>query len=451
MTLIEQMITNAHTAQQLWERADQERVDAAVRAMAKAVFDNAAPLARIAVDETRMGVYEDKVKKNQNKARILWASLKDKKSVGIIDRDPITGIVQIAKPMGIVGAVTPCTNPIVTPMCNGMFAAKGRNAVIFAPHPRAMKSMKAFVEAVTAAWKPLGLPEHLMQFVEQPSVETTVSLMKQVDIVVATGGMAMVRSAYSSGTPAYGVGAGNVQCILDRQIDIDAAVSQIIEGRCFDNGIICSGEQAVIVPKEDYAAVIDSLAHHGAYIVRDEAEQKRLLDRLFIDGAMNRDFVGINATSVASKVGLIVPDDTKVLVVLGDGADEHHLLRKEKMCPLMALFTYETFEQAIRIAQTNLAVEGQGHSVSIHSQNMPHIEQLALAMPVSRVVVNQACSTSAGGSFFNGFAPTTTLGCGTWGNNILSENLDYKHLINITRIGLPPKNPRVPSDDELWN
>jgi len=451
MPSIDELMTNARRAQERWEAADQAAVDRAVQAMAKAVFDRAEPLARIAVDETRMGVYEDKVKKNQNKARILWASLRNKKTVGVIRRDEETGIVEIAKPMGVVGSVTPCTNPIVTPMCNGMFAIKGRNAVIFAPHPRAVKSMKAFLDAALEAWRPLGMPESLLQYVPEPSVETTVNLMKAVDVVVATGGMGMVKSAYSSGKPAYGVGAGNVQCVVDRGIDFDEAAQKILEGRRFDNGIICSGEQAAIVPRDQADVIRRALLAHGAAFVDEPAMKQKLLDMLFVNGTMNRDCVGITARAIAAKIGLAVPESTRVLVVSADGAEEKSLLRKEKICPVMAMFTYDKFDEAIRIARTNLAVEGRGHSVSIHSNDPDHIEQLALAMPVSRVVVNQPCSTSSGGSFYNGFAPTTTLGCGTWGNNIISENLDYKHLINVTRIGLKPKTVHVPSDEELWS
>ncbi len=451
MSSIEEMIGLAQAAQREWEKADQARVDCVVRAMARAVFDNAEELARIAVDETRMGVYEDKVKKNRNKARILWSSLKNKKTVGIIERDTESGIVKIAKPMGVVGSVTPCTNPIVTPMCNGMFAIKGRNAVIFAPHPRAVKSMAAFVAAVRTSWKNLNLPENLIQFISDPSVEATVSLMKQVNIVVATGGMGMVKSAYSSGKPAYGVGAGNVQCILDRDINIDEAVEKIIEGRRFDNGIICSGEQAVIVPSDQAEAVTRSFTRQGGFYITDAPTRQRLLDTIFVDGVMNRDCVGISAADIARKAGFAVSAETKVLVIHADGAEEKSLIRKEKMCPVMALFTYETFTEAVDIARTNLEMEGKGHSVSIHSSNLQHIEELGLALPISRVVVNQICSTSSGGSFYNGFAPTTTLGCGTWGNNIISENLDYKHLINITRIGLPPRKVHVPTDEELWS
>lgn len=451
MIPMEELLRNARAAQRQWALADQARVDRAVRAMARAVFDHAESLARQAVEETGMGVYEDKVRKNRGKARLLWNRLRGKKTVGVLRRDEETGIVEIAKPVGVVGAVTPCTNPIVTPLCNGMFAVKGRNALIFAPHPRAVKSLEAFLRVVRAAWADLDMPEHLLQHIAEPSVETTKELMRSVDLVIATGGMGMVKSAYSSGKPAYGVGAGNVQCIVDRDVEIDPTVEMILEGRCFDNGIICSGEQAVIVPRERAQEITEAFVRRGAAVLDDPADRKKLLEMLFVDGAMNRDFVGIDARRIAEKSGLTVPPNTRLLLVPGDDTPKDNLLRREKMCPVLAMFTYETFPEAMDIAFTNLELEGKGHSVSIHSHNLEHIEALGLAAPVSRVIVNQPCSTSSGGSFYNGFAPTTTLGCGSWGNNILSENLDYKHLINVTRIGLRPKHVRIPTDEELWS
>ena len=233
---IKSLIKNAKTAQQEFEKYNQAQVDAIVKAIAKVVFDNAVELAKMAAEETRMGVFEDKIKKNQGKAKILWYSLKDKKTVGIIGENPQTGVVEIARPMGVVGAVTPCTNPIVTPMCNAMFALKGRNTIIIAPHPRAKKCGAYTVELFKRELAKLNAPRNLIQIIEEPTVELTNELMREVDVVVATGGMGMVKAAYSSGKPAYAVGAGNVQCIIDRNVDIKDAVPKIIAGRIFDNG-----------------------------------------------------------------------------------------------------------------------------------------------------------------------------------------------------------------------
>ena len=261
--MIATLIERARIAQKAIEHYTQEQVDLLVREIGKTVFDNAEMLAKLAVDETRMRVYDHKVAKNKGKSKTIWNDLKGKKSVGMISRDLETNIVEIAKPIGVVGAVTPTTNPIVTPMCNAMFAIKGKNAIIIAPHPRAKGCSKRTVDLINERLEKLGAPKHLIQIIAEPSIESTNALMQHVDVVVATGGMAMVKAAYSSGKPAYGVGAGNVQVIIDRDIDFKAATQKIIEGRTFDNGIICSGEQTVIVHQDDYKDVVYAFRHHG--------------------------------------------------------------------------------------------------------------------------------------------------------------------------------------------
>lgn len=447
---IEALIQKSRAAQRSYAKFNQQQVDAVVKAIAKVVYDNAIELARMAADETRMGVFEDKIKKNQGKAKIIWNNLKTKKSVGIINYNNETGIVEVAKPMGIVGAVTPCTNPIVTPMCNAMFALKGRNSIIIAPHPRAKKCARFLIDLFNDAIKKYGAPENLIQVMDEPSVELTNELMKAVDVIVATGGMGMVKAAYSSGKPAYGVGAGNVQCIIDRDADIKDAIPKIVAGRIFDNGIICSGEQTVLAHEDDYDRVISELKLNGAYYIEDTQEKDRLRKALFVDGVMNKDLVGQSVFKIAELAGLRIPEGTKLIAVKTDGIGNEDVLCKEKMCPVIATVKYKTFAEAVEMANTNLEVEGKGHSISIHSNNKENIEYAANVVPVSRVLINQICATMNGGSFYNGFAPTTTLGCGSWGNNSISENLDYKHLINITRIGYFMKDAKVPTDDEMW-
>lgn len=447
---IRDLVCKARAAQMKYEQFNQQQVDAVVREIAKVIYDNADELARMAVGETRMGVFEDKIKKNQGKARIIWDYLKTKKSVGIIQAYEETGIVEIARPMGVVGAVTPCTNPIVTPMCNAMFALKGRNAIIIAPHPRAKKCAKVVVELFNKAIVKYDVPENLIQVLDEPSVELTSELMKAVDVIVATGGMGMVKAAYSSGIPAYGVGVGNVQCIIDRDVDIKEAVPKIIAGRIFDNGIICSGEQSIVVPEEDYGKIIDEFKSNGAYYIEDKEEKIKLSKTLFPDGVMNKDLVGQSIKKIAELSGIKVPEDTKVILVKAEGIGKDDILSKEKMCPVITVFKYKEFHEAVTIAQANLDVEGRGHSVSIHSNNKNNIEYAADILTVSRVLINQICSTMNGGSFYNGLTPTTTLGCGSWGNNSISENFDYKHLMNITRIAYYNKDASVPTDDEIW-
>jgi len=286
---------------------------------------------------------------------------------------------------------------------------------------------------------------------EQVSIDRTNLLLQRVDVVIATGGTAMVKSAYSSGKPSFGVGPGNVQVILDRDIDIKDALGKIVAGRIFDNGIICAGEQSIITPEEKVAEVIAELKSRKCYVVEDEAEKKKLAAALFPKkGVLNKDLVGQSVEKVVSAAGLSVPAGTVLLVVPADPSDPQSDMRREKMFPVIALFPYKSFEDAMKIVEDNLAIEGKGHSVSIHSNSRDHIEALGIRAKVSRVVVNVTSATTAGGAFNNGLGPTSTLGCGSWGNNSISENFTYKHLLNITRIALPLPNARIPSDDELF-
>lgn len=447
---IEELIKKARTAQEEFESFSQEQVDKIVRAIGKVIYDRAEELAKMAVEETRMGVYDHKVLKNKGKSKLIWNNLKDKKSVGIIGEDKEKALIMVAKPKGVIGAVTPCTNPIVTPMCNAMFSLKGRNSIIVAPHPRAKKCAKYVVELFNEEIAKFNAPKNLIQVIEEPSIELTSELMKAVDVVVATGGMGMVKSAYSSGKPAYGVGAGNVQCIIDREVDIKEVVPKIIAGRTFDNGIICSGEQSIIAPRENYDKIIKEFKDNGAYYVEDEAMIERFAKVMFPEGTINGKIVGQSVQFIAELVGVEVPKDTKVIILKARGKGNEDILCKEKMCPVMIAFKYDSFEEAVDIAQRNLNLEGKGHSCAIHSKDMNHIKYAGDKLTVSRLVVNQPSSTSAGGAINNGFAPTTTLGCGSWGNNSISENLDYKHLINVSRIGLFNENAKVPTDEEIW-
>ncbi len=444
-------IQRARDAQAVLEGYTQKQVDRLVQSIARTVYYNAEYLAELAVAETAMGVYEDKVAKNKGKAGIIWNSLKGKKSVGIIERNDSTGIVKVAKPMGVVAAITPMTNPIVTPMSNAMFAIKGRNSIIITPHHKAIKSSTETVEMINAELEKLGAPEYLVQILDKQSRVNTRTLISSADVVVATGGAGMVNAAYSSGRPALGVGAGNVQSIVDRGVDYEEAVSRIIAGRIFDNGIICSGEQSAIVPEDHYQEIIKAFVKNGAYVVTEPEEKEAFRNAIFSGKAMNRHAVGQSVGTIASLAGIEVPADCRLIVIEADGYGEDELLAKEKMCPVLAIFKYKEFEEAVEIAAANLEVEGKGHSASIHSNSVENIEYAAERINVSRFVINQTCATSAGGSYLNGLAPTNTLGCGSWGHNSISENLDYKHLINISRIAyLKPENP-VPSEEELWS
>lgn len=447
---VEGLVEKARAAQKQIENYTQEQVDALCREIARTVYDNAEMLAKMAVEETRMGVYENKVAKNKGKARVIWNDLKGKKSVGIINRYPEQGIIEVAKPMGVVAAITPTTNPIVTPMCNAMFAVKGRNAIIVGPHPRSKECSTKTVELINERLAKLGAPENLIQCVPEPTMEISGLLMKTCDVVLATGGPGVVKAAYSSGKPSYGVGAGNVQCILDDDVDYAKTVPMIIEGRIFDNGIICSGEQNAITPAAKADELIAEYKKNGGVLVDDPAQIDALREAMFPGGVMNKDLVGQSALKVAEAAGIKVPSDTRVLLVKAPAYGKEDYFSKEKMCPVMSLYTYNTWEEAIAIADANLAVEGRGHSVAIHSNNQEHIEAAAEVLPVSRFLINQVCATNNGGSLFNSLSATTTLGCGSWGGNTISENLSWKHLFNVSRIATVRPGAAAPTDEEIW-
>ena len=448
---IKEMIEKARKAQAIYaDRFDQEGVDQVIKIVARTIFEHAEELARLTIDETQMGVYADKVAKNRNKSKGVWYNLKGKKSMGILSIDEKTNLIEIAKPIGVVAGITPMTNPVVTPMSKIMFALKTKNAIIIAPHPKAKRCSSAAVKLIIEAIAPLEVPENLVQVIEEPTIEKTCELMEACDVVVATGGMPMVKSAYSSGKPSFGVGAGNVQVILDRNIDLDVAAEKVIAGRSFDNGIICSGEQSFIYPREEKEEVMNVFKQHGAYIV-PENDRDKVINAIFEDGHIARDIVGQSTQAIAQKAGLTIPENTRVLVVEAHGIGHNDPICKEKMCPVMAAFPYDYFEEAIHIAKTNLFMEGNGHTAGIHSMNQANIIKAGTELSVSRLIVNAPCATTAGGSIQNGLPVTNTLGCGSWGNNSISENFTYKHLLNITRIAPLSTRIHVPSDEEIWN
>lgn len=450
MEEIKVMVEKARVAQKEYEgKFNQEQIDEIVKTVGKTIFDNAELLAKMAVEETEMGVYEDKVAKNRGKSKGIWYDLKGKKSVGVLRVDEETNMIEIAKPMGVVAGITPTTNPIVTPMSKIMFSLKTRNAIIIAPHPRSKKCSGEAVRLIKEAISKFGVPEDMVQIIAEPSIEKTGELMKACDVVVATGGMPMVKSAYSSGKPSFGVGAGNVQVIVDKGVDYAAAAEKIIAGRKFDNGIICSGEQTIIAPEEDFDQVMDAFVAKGAYLVK-AGEREAVVNAIFDGGHLAKDIVGQSTDYIAKKAGITIPEGTKVLIVEANGIGAEDVVCKEKMCPVLAAFRYKTIEEGINIAKTNLELEGNGHSAAIHSNSEANIQKAGEILSVSRLVVNAPCATTAGGSIQNGLAVTNTLGCGSWGNNSISENFTYKHLMNVTRIAPICDKIVVPTDEEIW-
>ncbi|EXG88227.1 NAD-dependent aldehyde dehydrogenase [Clostridium sp. ASBs410] len=445
------LVERSRKAQEILATYDQAKTDEIVKMFAKVVFDHAEPLAKLAVEESRMGVYEDKILKNKGKSRIIWNAMKGRKSVGIIGTDEEAGIIEMAKPMGIIAAATPCTNPVVTPMCNAMFAIKCQNTIIIAPHPRGRKCAAAVADLYYKELDRMGVPRDIFLVMEEPSVELTTELMAACDAVIATGGMAMVKSAYSSGKPSYGVGPGNVQGLIDEGINYKEAAGRMIASRIFDNGIICSGTQSIIAPEKDYEEIMKEFEDQGAFVIDDPNVTTKLAEVVFPGGTISKHVVGQSVQTIAGLAGISIPLDRKVIVVKPETYGAGIVWSKEKMCPIMAAYSYKTWEEAVEIAYQNLLVEGEGHSADIQSDNRAHIEYAGVKLPVSRVMVNQTSSSMAGGAFANSLNPTTTLGCGSWGNNAISENLFFTHLMNKSRIVLVKKNWKQPSDEEIFS
>lgn len=447
---VSEIISKGRTAQQEFEAYTQEQVDQVVRAVGKAVYDNGEELARLAVDETGMGNYEDKVLKNKGKAMAVWNYLKGKKSVGILQYFEEEGIVEVGKPIGIIGAVTPVTNPVMTPMHNAMIALKGRNAIVICPHPSGKKCGVKTVEYINRYLKEFGAPENLVQVVEEPTLDISNLVMKMTDVCISTGGPGMVKVAYSSGKPAFGVGAGNNQCLIDEDADIVDAVPKIIRGRIYDNGVLCTCEQSIICPDSRYDEIIAEFEKQGAYYVSDPSEVVSLRNKVFPEGALNKGCVGLSAVQIADAAGIKVDPTTKLLIVKADGPGRADPFAKEKLFPILAAYRYMTWEEGVAVVNANLDYEGKGHSMVIHSFHKEHIEYAAENIPVSRFLVNGIGSSGLGGAYSNGLAPTGTLGCGSWGNNSLSENLSYRHLINISRIAYTNPNAHIPTPEEIW-
>lgn len=451
--MLDTLIVNARAALKAFEPYTQEQVDALVLAACKTYKAHAEELSRECVNETRLGDYDSKVIKNTGSPDGVWYALKGQKSVGIIGYDEEEHLAYVAKPKGILSSVAPCTNPNLTVFFNACFALKGRNVLIVAPHPRAKATTLHTVRIINEALAELGAPENLIQCIEEPSIELTQLLMAAVDVTIATGGAGMVRSAYSAGHPAFGVGPGNVQTIVDRTFDLHEAVSQILDGRTLDNGLICAGNQSIIFPREEEETLVRELSEQGAHWVSDADEVEAYRSALFPDGThISGDLVGQYPTAIAQAAGATIPEGTRAIVLRGEdnrtGAADP--LCGEKMCPVIVAIPYDSFEQAVDIARANLEYQGAGHSAVIHTHDDDKARRAGVELPVSRMLVNQPGTFAANPALMNGLAPTSTLGCGSWGNNSISENLTFRHLINISRIAWVKDAADVPTPEEIW-
>ncbi|MCH3915542.1 MAG: aldehyde dehydrogenase family protein [Acidaminococcaceae bacterium] len=428
---------------------NQEQIDKVVYAAAKVVFDNAELLAREAVDETALGYYEDKIAKNTDTPVAFWDYLKDKKSVGIIGEDKKTGIIEVAHPAGVIACITPATNPTVTPLGNFMDAVKGKNVIIVSPAPRAAKTTTHTVNLIRKAISAIGAPEDLIQILSEVTLENSQALMQACDLIIATGGSGMVKAAYSSGTPAFGVGPGNPPVVLDRGYDLASAVKDSIVAIGSDNGILCDGDNMMLYPKELETKLFAEFEKQGVVLFTKKADVEAFGKVLFINGKANADYVGKDAPVIAKAAGFTVPKTTKVIGLKMDVVGKANVLNKEVMGPIVVLKSYDTFEEATAMAIQNMVESGGiGHTAGIFSNDKKHIDYYAERIPVARVLVNQP-TPNAWGPSTNGLTPAVSESCGTWGNNILCGNVDYIHLINVSKIAMP-LDVKVPDGKKMF-
>ncbi|HGO9416783.1 TPA: bifunctional acetaldehyde-CoA/alcohol dehydrogenase [Bacillus cereus] len=450
--VVNTLVENGKEALKELESYTQEQVDHIVHEMALSGLDQHMPLAKMAVEETGRGVYEDKCTKNIFATEYIWHSIKKDKTVGIIHEDPHEEVIEIAEPVGVVAGVTPVTNPTSTTMFKAIIAMKTRNPIIFAFHPSAQRCSVAAAKILRDAAIKAGAPENCIQWIEKPSVEATKRLMNHegVALVLATGGAGMVKSAYSTGKPALGVGPGNVPCYLEKSAHVKRAVNDLILSKTFDNGMICASEQAIIVDKEIYNGVKKEMQDNNCYFVTEEERIK--LEKLVINEntcAVNSDIVGKSAHYIASLVGIKVPEDTKILVAEIKGVGAEYPLSREKLSPVLACIKANSQEEGFKYCEEMLNLGGLGHSAVIHSTNKEVQKQFGLRMKACRLIVNSPSAQGGIGDIYNAFIPSLTLGCGSYGKNSVSQNVTATHLINVKRLAnrknnmqwfkLPPK------------
>ena len=448
-------VKRAKAAQQQIQYYTQEQIDEVCVAIGWEVYNdqNIEILAKMAVEETKMGNVTDKIAKHKNKVLGVLKDVQHAKSVGCIEVDEEKKIRKYAKPVGVVGALTPVTNPTATPASNGITILKGRNAVIFAPHPRSKKATAMAVKFMREGLRKVNAPEDLIQVIEEPSIEVTEELMRQVDVVLATGGSAMVKAAYSSGKPAYGVGPGNSVSIVAEDANIMDAATKIMGSKAFDHATSCSSENSIIIHESVYDQMIEQLISLGGYLVSEGMRERLSMYMWPINDkgyrSINPKIIAQSAQTIAQGAMLPVNDYVKVLLVEGREDIEADFFSQEKLSPVLTVFKYSTFEEGYRILQRLTDNYGTGHSCGIHTFNDDYVTYIGANIRSSRVLVNQAQAAGNGGAFFNGMPSTVSLGCGSWGGNITSENITYKHFINTTWVSefFAPKRP---SDEEIF-
>lgn len=448
---LDQLFEKAKKAAEIIATYDQERVDRLCQAVAWAVSNKQTflKLVDMGIEESGLGDPVSRQGKRFKIRGVLRDALRAK-SVGIIEEIPEKGIVKYAKPVGIIASLIPTTNPDLTPGGQAVYGIKARDVIIFSPHPRSKKTTFETVRIMREALEKEGAPADILQCITNPGIAMTHELMKRADLVIATGGRPMVESAYSSGTPAYGSGAGNATMIFDETTNVEEAAHNAMLSKTSDYGSGCSADGNLVISDKVFDAMVAQLQKEGGYLA-DETEREQL-KKVMWDDEFHRlsDTVAIKPQELARKAGFIIPEDRKFIMVMGDGIGPEYFFCREKLTTLLAIFKYEgEFENALDMMRGIYDIGGKGHSCGIYSFNDDHINRLGLAAPVSRIMVRQAQSKANAGAFNNGMPMTSSMGCGTWGGNIVSENIALKHYMNTTWVSRPIPEDR-PSDAELF-
>ena len=438
--MIDELMEKAKIASEEYLKLDQETVDNIIKAMSMAGLEHHMELAKMAVEETGRGIYEDKITKNMFATEYIYHSIKHEKTVGIINENDEDDYVEIAEPVGIIAGVTPVTNPTSTTMFKSIIAAKTRNVIVFGFHPSAQNCSVRAAEILRDAAVKAGAPENCILWIPEPSVMATSMLMHHPDVnlILATGGTGMVKNAYSCGKPALGVGPGNVPCIIEKTAKLKTSVNDLVMSKAFDNGMICASEQAVLVEKEIYQEFEDLMRKAGCYFVSPE-EKEKLKDVMFeyVDGRgdnLKSHIPGKSPYEIAQMAGFEIPKDTKVIVVYEEGIGEGYPFSKEKLSPVLTYYIVENFEEALDKAERLLEFGGLGHSAVIHSEDREKILQFSEKMKAGRIIVNSPSTHGAIGDIYNTNMPSLTLGCGSFGGNSTTANVSSVNLINIKRV-----------------
>lgn len=448
---ISKLIATAERALQVYENFTQAQVDACIKAMCLAFRENARILAEEAVEETGFGDVDVKEIKNRQAADAIWYTLKDARSVGVIDEDREKKLIYVAKPVGVIAAITPSTNPSTTIAFNACYALKGRNAVIFSTHPGAAKTSAHTLAILQQALREAGAPEGIVQYIDMKEANLSDELMSRCDLSLVAGNEKTVHRGYSSGRPCIGVSHGNVQTIVDRGWDYERAVRESVYSCGFDNGLICACTQAVLVPEESRDEFLGLFRDNGAQVLTDEREIQEVRSLLFPDNQhFDRSYVGKPAGYIAAHANIQASGSPKILLIAPDHFENDDPLLSGEMSPVCLLLTYDTFQNALRLAGRGLSKDGAGHSVAVYTDDPQKAKQIAEALPITRVLVNQPAVYAANQQIRNGLNPTANLGCGSWANNSLSENVTYRHLLNICRISWAFEEGKHPTQEQIW-